>query len=140
MKIPLTGITEKGKKPEFDNPEFAKQQFRAYEKWVCYIEEFQNSKTLRQLGYWHSVFVPAFIEAEKENGNLYSHDGAHWFIKSQCPLLQGTVYNETTGEKVLDYIESFESISKKKLSEVMEWMFQWGAEKYGIVISEAMRK
>lgn len=140
MKIPLSGTTQKGKKPEFDNPEFAAQIFRSHERWICYIEEWQDSKSKRQLGYWHTAFIQSVQDAEKELGNIYSHESIHWLIKSQCPLLQGVVCEETTGEIVIRYIRSFADLTKKELSEVMDWCFQWAAEKYGVVIPDAMRK
>lgn len=138
-KIPLFGTTPKDGKPLFENPELAAEFFRAYEHWIVYIEEYKEEKTKRQLGYWHTAFVKTVQEKEKELGNIYSHHAIHWRLKKECPMLQRAVINESSGEIEGIEIRSFADLTKKELSEVMEFIFQYASETYGIVIPEPFR-
>lgn len=97
-------------------------------------EPVRDIRSTRANAYYHACVVDEFRKFLREQGQEFTHDDCHEFLK--CKFLLQELINPATGEIVGRAPRSTASLDREEFGDFLERCIAWLADTFGVIVPE----
>lgn len=99
------------------------------------LKVIKDKGTDKQRAFYWAAIVPKFRFALLEAGYQLTANEVHEYLKYNCPFMRKQVtVNDPNGIRFIEVMKSVSDLSRKEFAEYIEWLGQYGAEKFSLQI------